>query len=57
MKTVSEYRKYAEECRKLAATMTNPKDRTTVETMAAAWDKVADGREAALLKNEPPELV
>ena len=57
MKTVAEYRQYAEECRKLAAKISDPKDRLAVEMMAAAWEKVAAQREAALKRNEPPELV
>ena len=57
MKTVAEYRQYAEECRRLAAQLTKPEDKRAIEIMAVAWDKVAEGREAALKRKEPPELV
>jgi hypothetical protein len=57
MKTVAEYRHYAEQCRKLAAEMSKPEDKKAVQVMAAAWEKVADQREAALRKEEPPELL
>jgi hypothetical protein len=50
MKTVEEYRQYAEECRKLAAKTSNPKDKRVIETMADAWDKVANERETAARK-------
>jgi hypothetical protein len=50
MKTVAEYRHFAQSSRELAAKLSNPKDRHAVLLMAAAWDKVADQREAALKK-------
>jgi hypothetical protein len=50
-----EYRQFAEECRKLAATLANPDDKRAVEMMAVAWDKVADQREAAINKGLPVE--
>lgn len=56
MKTVAEYREFAAKCRELAARMTDPQDRRALELQASAWDKVADAREAALRKNERPEL-
>jgi hypothetical protein len=55
MKTVEEYRGFAEECRKLAAKLTNPEDKRATELMAVAWDKVADEREAALKGKSPLE--
>jgi hypothetical protein len=55
MKTVAEYRQFAEECRTLAAKISDPKDKRAIESMAAAWDKVANEREAALNKGEPLE--
>ena len=57
MKTVAEYREFAAKCRKIAARVTDPADRKALELQASAWDKVANAREAALEKNEPPELV
>jgi hypothetical protein len=56
MKTVADYREFAAKCRELAARMTDPQDRQALELQASAWDKVADAREAALRKDEPPEL-
>jgi hypothetical protein len=50
MKTVAEYRLYAEECRKLAAKTERPEDKQALETIARAWDRIANEREASLLK-------
>lgn len=50
MKTVAEYRQFAQSSRELAAKLSNPKDRHAMLLMAAAWDKVAYQREAALKK-------
>jgi hypothetical protein len=52
MKTVAEYRKFAEECRDLASKLRTPDDKRALELMATAWDKVANEREAKL-KSEP----
>jgi|GEM_PF-2489714 len=52
MRTVAEYRKYADDCRELAAKLRDPEDRRALELMAAAWDKVAKERET-LLKSKP----
>jgi len=45
MKTVAEYRKFAEDSRELAAKLKTPDDKRAVQLMAAAWDKVANERE------------
>ena len=50
MKTVAEYRLYAEESRRLAAKMARPEDKQALETIARAWDRVADEREAQLVR-------
>jgi hypothetical protein len=50
MKTVAEYRMYAEECRKLSAKIVRPEDQQALETIARAWDRIANEREARLLK-------
>ena len=50
MRTVQEYREYAEGCRALAAKLTDPQDKVALELMAAAWDKAAEDREMALTK-------
>ena len=48
MRTVQEYREYAESCRVLAARLTDPKDKLALELMARAWDKAATDREKTL---------
>jgi hypothetical protein len=57
MRTVEEYRGYAQDCRNLAAKLTDPKDKEAMELMAAGWDKVADQREAAIKKGLPVDPV
>jgi hypothetical protein len=57
MRTIAEYRKFAVECRELAAKLTDPRDKHALELMAAGWDKVVREREAALEENvqqKPP---
>jgi hypothetical protein len=49
MRTVAEYQRYAEECRELAAKLTQPSDKRALEMMAAAWTKLADQRKTRLL--------
>ncbi len=57
MRTVAEYRKFAAETRELAAKLTDPRDKRALELMAAAWDKVAREREAALdAKQQKPPI-
>ena len=48
VRTVAEYRYFAEDCRTLAAKLTDPNDKRGMELMAAGWDKVANKREALL---------
>jgi hypothetical protein len=48
MRWVSEYRRFAEEYRRLAAVLTKPADKRALELMAKGWDKSADQREAKL---------
>lgn len=48
MRWVAEYRRFAEECRRLSATLTKPTDKRALELMAKGWDKSADAREAKL---------
>jgi hypothetical protein len=42
MKIVAEYRRNAEECRKLAKLVFKPDDKKILEEMATTWDKLAD---------------
>jgi hypothetical protein len=55
MRTVAEYREYAEASRDLASKTTDPNDKHALELMAKAWDKVANEREAAIKKIGPPQ--
>lgn len=58
MRTVAEYRKFAESCRELAARLTNANDKRGMELMAEGWDKAAEQRQAAIAANLvliPPE--
>jgi hypothetical protein len=55
MKTVAEYRKFAEDCRELGSKLRNPDDKRALELMAAAWDKIANEREALLKKTDEPK--
>jgi hypothetical protein len=52
MKSVQEYREYAEGCRLLAAKFNDPGDKQALELMATAWDKVANERERQLKKEK-----
>jgi hypothetical protein len=52
MRRVTEYRRYAEECRRLAAVLTKPTDKRALELMAKGWDKRADEREAKLCSSD-----
>jgi hypothetical protein len=57
MRTVAEYREFAQRCRDLAEKIKDQNDKRALELMAASWDKVADQREAAINKGlavEPP---
>jgi hypothetical protein len=48
MRTVAEYRKYAADCRELAAKLGSADDKRAVLLMATAWEKVANEREVQL---------
>jgi hypothetical protein len=52
MHWVMEYRRFAEECRRLAAVLTKPTDKRALELMAKGWDKSADEREAKLRSSD-----
>ncbi len=54
MKTVDEYRQFAEWCREMALKISDPKDKYAVELMAQGWDKVANDREADLKRGLDP---
>ena len=44
MRTVNDYEKHAEECRKLATTATSPGDKTILENKARSWEMLAQLR-------------
>ena len=48
MRKVEEYEQHAKHCRALAALMTRPEDRATLEEIAEAWERVATIRERDL---------
>jgi hypothetical protein len=50
MKLVAQYRQFAEECRKLAFTIEKREGKQTLQSMARAWERVANERERQLLK-------
>jgi hypothetical protein len=50
MKTVAEYRAYAAVCQRLMARVSRPEDKQALETVARAWEQLADEREDRLLK-------
>jgi hypothetical protein len=52
MKTVAEYRKFAQDCRELADKLRDPNDKRALLLMAAGCDKVADERAAKLAAGE-----
>jgi alkanesulfonate monooxygenase SsuD/methylene tetrahydromethanopterin reductase-like flavin-dependent oxidoreductase (luciferase family) len=50
MRKADEYKQNAKHCRALAALMTRPEDRVTLEEVAEAWERVA-----ALAERDPHE--
>jgi len=48
MRKLEEYKKHAKDCRALAAKVTRPEDKVTLEEIAKAWEKVAGLRERDL---------
>ena len=48
MRRLDEYKQHAKYCRALAALMTRPDDKLTLEEIAKAWEKVAALRERDL---------
>jgi hypothetical protein len=48
MHLVAQYRQFATDYRRLAATLTKPDDKQALELFAVGWDRVAKNREAML---------
>lgn len=53
--TVAEYRKFAMQCRQMAARSDNEADREALELQAGAWERIANERESALKRGEIPK--
>jgi hypothetical protein len=51
MHLVAQYRQFATDYRRLAATLTKPADKQALELFATGWDRVAAKREAMLRSN------
>jgi len=52
MQRMSEYRQYAQDCRKLAASLMNPLHKQKLQEMATVWDMLAEERKLDLEKND-----
>ena len=53
MQRILEYHRYAEECRKLAELLINPRHKQKLQEMAAAWDMLAIERKLELDGKKP----
>jgi hypothetical protein len=53
MQRILEYHRYAEECRKLAELLINPRHKQKLQEMAAAWDLLAIERKRELDEKKP----
>jgi hypothetical protein len=50
MQRTLEYHRFAEDCRKLAESLVNPRHKQKLQEMAAAWDMLAKERKLNLDK-------
>jgi hypothetical protein len=55
MQRILGYHRYAEECRKIAACLLNPRHKQTLQDMAAAWDMLAVERQRELDQKKNPD--
>ena len=53
MQRILEYHRFAEECRKLASCLVNPRHKQKLQEMAAAWDMLAIERKLDLDEKNP----
>ena len=53
MQRVLEYHRFAEDCRKLAEFLINPRHKQKLQDMAAAWDMLAIERKLDLDEKKP----
>jgi hypothetical protein len=49
MRATAEYIQHAIDCRRLAGCMTRPEDKTMLEQLAEAWEKIAALRQRDLI--------
>jgi hypothetical protein len=52
MRTVAEYLKHAEECRRLAKMMTVPEDKKTLVELAETWERLAALRQKDIMPDD-----
>jgi len=50
MKKASEYRKHADECRRMLASFATAEQKAMLENMAKTWDTLADDRERQVVQ-------
>ena len=55
MQRILEYHRFAEDCRKLAEFLVNPRHKQKLQDMAAAWDMLAIERKSQLDEKKPVE--
>jgi hypothetical protein len=55
MQRILEYHRFAEECRKLAESLMNPRHKQKLQEMAAAWDMLAIERKRGIDEKTPLE--
>jgi hypothetical protein len=53
MQRILQYHRFAEECRKLAELLINPRHKQKLQEMAAAWDMLAIERKLELDEMKP----
>jgi hypothetical protein len=55
MHLVAQYRQFATDYRRLAATLIEPADKQALELFAIVWDRIAENHEAMLRSKERSE--
>jgi hypothetical protein len=55
MQRILEYHRFAEDCRKLAESLVNPRHKKKLKEMAATWDMLAIERKLDLDEKKPSE--
>jgi hypothetical protein len=55
MQTVAECEQAAAECRRLAAQIKDPQQKTQMEDMAELWEKLARERRRGIVENKPDQ--